>query len=226
MPDAWHRWTPSASAAPSLSLLDGAWLKDLGVANAELHPGWARRPARLFPVYALNPVFPAWPEHLDRCIRKPTAWRREPGRCASSPPTTATASDHPALDACLYRLQALGLPAVLTWQLEDARMQGAAMRAPDLSPAGWAPRAARHPALRLTITGAVQGPGALDGRPPGAPPKPGCGSTCPGCRGRWTRCSACAGRSGRSACCSEPTCPCTSPPGAGAGGGRCRRGPG
>ena len=63
--------------------------------------------------------------------------------------------DHPALEACLDRLQALGLPVVLTWQLEDARMQGTAMQVPDLDPAAVAALATRRPGLRLVLTGAV-----------------------------------------------------------------------
>ena len=47
--------------------------------------------------------------------------------------------DHPALEACLDRLQALGLPVVLTWQLEDTRMQGTAMQVPTSTPRRWPP---------------------------------------------------------------------------------------
>jgi predicted TIM-barrel fold metal-dependent hydrolase len=44
---------------------------------------------------------------------------------------------------------------VLTWQLEDSRMQGPATRVPDLDPEAVARLAARHEGVRLVVTGAV-----------------------------------------------------------------------
>jgi predicted TIM-barrel fold metal-dependent hydrolase len=138
----------------AVSLLDATWLKDSGVANAELAALVRAAPQRLFPVFALNPIFPAWPEHLERCGAE---YGLAPGTGAVRlfPAYHGYRLDDPAVDDCLARVAAAGLPAVLTWQLEDARMQGAAMRAPDLDAAAVAALAARHPALRLVVTGAI-----------------------------------------------------------------------
>ncbi|HEX2325154.1 MAG TPA: amidohydrolase family protein [Chloroflexota bacterium] len=138
----------------AVSLLEGTFLKDSGVANAELRTLTALAPQRLFPVYTLNPLFPAWNEHLQRCLQD---YGLAPGTGALrlSPAYHGYPLDHPALEACLDRLQALGLPVVLTWQLEDTRMQGTAMQVPDLDPAAVAALATRRPGLRLVLTGAV-----------------------------------------------------------------------
>ena len=138
----------------AVSLLDATWLKDAGVANAELAALVRPAPQRLFPVYTLNPIFPAWAEHFERCR---SAYGLAPGTGALRlfPAYHGYRLDDPAVDACLERAAAAGLPVVLTWQLEDARMQGAAMQAPDLEAGAVAALAARHPGLRLVVTGAI-----------------------------------------------------------------------
>ncbi|MGH2351138.1 MAG: amidohydrolase family protein, partial [Chloroflexota bacterium] len=54
----------------AVALLDGAWLKDSGVANAELFAMVGQRADRFLPVYTLNPLFPAWAEQLGRCVQE------------------------------------------------------------------------------------------------------------------------------------------------------------
>jgi predicted TIM-barrel fold metal-dependent hydrolase len=138
----------------AVSLLDATWLKDSGVANAELAALVRAAPQRLFPVYTLDPIFPAWAEHLERCGAE-HGLAPGTGAVRLFPAYHGYRLDHPAVDACLERVAAAGLPVVLTWQLEDSRMQGAAMRAPDLEAEAVAALAARHPGLRLVVTGAI-----------------------------------------------------------------------
>ena len=63
----------------AISLLEGVWLKDSGCGNEALQRLVGDRADRFFPVYTLNPSFPAWPEHLDRCLQE---YGLAPGRGA------------------------------------------------------------------------------------------------------------------------------------------------
>jgi predicted TIM-barrel fold metal-dependent hydrolase len=154
----------------AISLLEGIWLKDAGVANAELFALAGADRERFFPVYTLNPTFPAWEEHLDRCVQE---YGLAPGRGALrlSPHYHGyTLEAVGADDGCLRRLAALDLPVFLTWQLEDARMQHPAMQVPDLDPAAVAALIGRWPQLRWIVTGAtsVQIQATARGLPPAA----------------------------------------------------------
>jgi predicted TIM-barrel fold metal-dependent hydrolase len=130
-------------------------LKDAGVANAELHRLVGDDPQRFFPVYTLDPTFPTWRLYLDQCVGD---YGLAPGTGAVRlfPRHHGYQLDDAAIDPCLDRLEALGLPLLLTWQLEDARMQAPGMHVPDLDPESVAGLAARRPSLRLLVTGAVQ----------------------------------------------------------------------
>jgi predicted TIM-barrel fold metal-dependent hydrolase len=148
----------------AVSRLESVWLKDAGVGNAELFALVGRLPARFFPVYTLDPTFPSWPEQLDRCVETyglaagtgairllPTYHGYGIGQ------TIATGSGESAsFDECLERLEALGLPVVLTLQLDDTRMQHPGMRVPDLAVADVVAAVSRRPALRWVVTGALQ----------------------------------------------------------------------
>ncbi|MDQ3702942.1 MAG: amidohydrolase family protein [Chloroflexota bacterium] len=168
----------------AVSLLEGVWLKDAGVANAELfalaqqelrlnRSGPAGRQAgagaqgelgrdrdagsssQFFPVYTVNPTFPTWAEHLDRCVGE-YGLARGRGAVRLSPHYHGYALDAPELRPCLARLAELGLPLLLTWQLEDVRMQHPRQRVPDLDSEAVAALVTRWAQLRWTVTGATQ----------------------------------------------------------------------
>jgi predicted TIM-barrel fold metal-dependent hydrolase len=139
-------------ARAAVSLLESAWLKDAGVANAELHALAGGLPERFFPVYTLDPTFPTWREHLARC-------RQEYGLAPGSGAIRLLPGYHgyqlEAAGACLDELIALDLPVVLTLQLEDARMHHPGMQVPDLSPAAAAGALRRWPAARWVVANAI-----------------------------------------------------------------------
>ena len=148
----------------AVSRLESVWLKDAGVGNAELHALVGSRPDRFFPVYTLDPTFPSWPEQLDRCVE---AYGLAAGRGAVRLlPTyhgygigqtiTTGSGDAAGFDLFLERLEGLGLPVVLTLQLDDTRMQHPAMRVPDLAVADVVAAVSHRPALRWVVTGALQ----------------------------------------------------------------------
>lgn len=179
----------------AVSLLEGVWFKDAGVANAELfallqqdvqrrhgrardrasdgaqagdgvrgndsaqgdlgHDGDEEQRSQFFPVYTLDPTFPTWAEHLDRCVDE---YGLAPGRGAVrfSPHYHGYALDAPEAGPCLARLAELGLPILLTWQLEDARTQHPRLRVPDLDSETVAAVATQWAQLRWTVTGATQ----------------------------------------------------------------------
>lgn len=138
----------------AVSRLEGVWFKDSGVANAELHTMVGHLADRFFPVYTLNPTFPAWQEHLARCVDD---YGLAPGRGAIRlhPSYHGYRLDDSRVDGCLDRLARLYLPVVLTIQLEDARMQHPAMRAPDLGLADVVALLSRWPQIRWVIAAAV-----------------------------------------------------------------------
>ncbi len=135
--------------------LDAVWLKDCGVANAELHALVGGHP-RFFPVYTLNPTFPAWLEHLERCIGD-YGLAAGTGAIRLLPSYHGYRLDDPRLEPCLERLAALDLPVILPLQLEDARMHHPAMRVPDLDPAAVVSLLRRWLSLRWIIASAVFG---------------------------------------------------------------------
>jgi|GEM_PF-132023 len=139
----------------AVSSLDAVWLKDGGVANAELHALVGGHP-RFFPVYILNPTFPAWVEHLERCIGD-YGLAAGTGAIQLLPSYHGYRPDDPRLEPCLERLAALDLPVILPLQLEDARMHHPAMRVPDLDPAAVVSLLRRWPSLRWIIASAVFG---------------------------------------------------------------------
>jgi predicted TIM-barrel fold metal-dependent hydrolase len=136
----------------AVALLDGVLLKDAGVANVELHALVRRRPERYFPLYTLNPTFPAWEEHLARCR---DAYGLAPGRGAIRlyPAYQGYGLDDPRLDGALERLAGLDLPVVLTLQLEDARTHHPALHAPDVQAAEALALVRRWPRLRWVLAG-------------------------------------------------------------------------
>lgn len=141
----------------AVSLLEGVWLKDSGVANAELHTllGEHSRPGgRLLPVYTLNPTFPTWEEHLARCIEE---YGLAPGHGAVRliPMYHGYAPESDAVAPCLERLAALGVAVVLTLQLEDARMHAPGMQVPDLAPARAVAVLTRWPQVRWIVANGV-----------------------------------------------------------------------
>ncbi len=116
----------------AVSLLEGVWLKDSGVANAELHALLRGHEDRFLPLYTLNPTFPTWEEHLSRCVNE---YGLRPGagavRLLPAYHGYALEDAAPLLDAPAT----LEVAVVLTVQLEDMRMQHPGMRVPDVSPA-------------------------------------------------------------------------------------------
>ena len=203
----WPGWTPWASGGRPSPCWTAPGSKTAGWPTPSCTPCSPGAGERLFPVYALNPIFPAWAEHLERC-RRTTGWPRGRGRCASSRPTTATGwttpPSTPALSGC------------------SAGAAGGAHLA-----AGGRPHAGRGDA------GAGPRPrgGGRPGRPPprAAPgadgsdrePDPGHGRGSPPEARVWFDVSRVQGpvdgllpgrEVGRSACCSARTSPCTSPP--------------
>lgn len=148
----------------AVSRLESVWLKDAAVGNAELRAMVGSRPDRFFPVYTLDPTFPSWPEQLDRCVEA-YGLAAGTGSIRLLPAyhgygigqMIATGSGELAnFDTCLDRLEGLGLPVVVTLQLDDTRMQHPVMRAPDLAAADVVAVVARRPTLRWVISGALQ----------------------------------------------------------------------
>jgi predicted TIM-barrel fold metal-dependent hydrolase len=138
----------------AVSRLEGAWLKDPSPVNAELHALVGARPERFFPVYTLNPTFPAWGEHLDRC-REAYGLQTGRGALRLHPGHHGYRLDDPALDRCLDRLAGLDLPVVLTVQLEDPRIESAALRVADVAPDEVLALCARRVDVRWLITTAT-----------------------------------------------------------------------
>jgi predicted TIM-barrel fold metal-dependent hydrolase len=136
----------------AVALLDGVLLKDAGVANAELHTLVAGHGDRLFPVYTLNPTFPDAAEHLERCLQE---YGLAPGTGAVRlhPSFQGYALDDPRLAAGLTHLERLGLPVVLTLQLEDSRIHHPAIQVPDPDPEAVAGLVSRWPGLRWVLAG-------------------------------------------------------------------------
>ena len=132
----------------AVSLLEGVWLKDSGTANDELHQLIRGHTDRCFPVYTLNPTFPTWREHLDRCVAS-YGLTRGAGAVRLLPGYHGYALD----DAgdCLDRLTELNVPVLLTIQLEDARMQHPGMRVPDVKPDAIVDAIQRWPELRWLV---------------------------------------------------------------------------
>ncbi|MBI3972163.1 MAG: amidohydrolase family protein [Chloroflexi bacterium] len=136
----------------AVALLDGVLLKDAGVANAELHALIHNHTDRFFPVYTLNPTFPNAEEHLERC-RQEYGLAPGTGAVRLHPSSQRYRLDDPRLDAGLAHLERLGLPVVLTLQLEDSRMHHPAIQVPDPNPEDVTSLVRRWPNVRWVLAG-------------------------------------------------------------------------
>lgn len=136
----------------AVSLLDGVWLKQSGVANAELHALVGSLADRFLPVYALDPAFPDWQEQLDRCLGD---YGLAPGTGGVRLLPGYHGYRLDAIAACVERLADLDVPIVLTIQLEDARMHHPGMRVPDVPPADMAAAIRRTPRARWLVANAT-----------------------------------------------------------------------
>ena len=137
----------------AVSLLEGVFLKDSSVANQDLHDLVAGQD-RLLPVYTLDPLFPAWREHLEQCVRD-FGLARGTGALRIVHSYHGYSLDHPALDALLAAVAPLDVPVLLPVQMEDARLHQPAMPVPDLAPAAVAALVNRWPQVRWIVTTAI-----------------------------------------------------------------------
>src|SRR5688500_6367346 len=118
-----------------LSPLDAVLLKDVDVANRELHDLLAAHPASseyVLPAYVLNPTWPAWEGDLERCLGD-YRLTRGGGAIRLLPGYHGYRLDDGAQAPFFDRLEENGLPVIVTVQLEDGRMHHPAMRVPDVS---------------------------------------------------------------------------------------------
>ncbi|HET7771731.1 MAG TPA: amidohydrolase family protein [Chloroflexota bacterium] len=137
----------------AVSSLDAVWLKDSSVANAELHALVRGHTDRFLPLYTLNPIFPSAADHLKRCTDE-HGLAAGHGAIRLYPGYHVYALDDPRVDACLERIASIGVPVMLTMQLEDARLHQPAMRVPDLLVPDVLALCARWPAIRWIVSGA------------------------------------------------------------------------
>jgi hypothetical protein len=137
----------------AISRLEAVLLKDVSIANQELYElvGHAER---LLPVYTLNPPFPAWREHLDRCVRE-YGLGSSRGGIRLHPSYHGYRLDAPELDRLLEVVAPLDVPVVLPIQLEDARLHHPALQVPDLATADVAMLLSRWPAVRWIVAAAT-----------------------------------------------------------------------
>ena len=136
--------------------LAGAWVghvpsifyRDVAAGNDELLRSLERHRARLRPVPAVNPAYPAWEREVERAVAEECpAVRTYPahyGYSASGPEMRALTA------ACASR----GLELVLTVRLEDARQRHRLDVAPDLIGADLRATVRSDPAVRLVVTNA------------------------------------------------------------------------
>jgi hypothetical protein len=129
-----------------VSPLDAVLLKDVDVANRELHDLLVAHPAAseyVRPAYVLNPTWPAWEEHLEQCLGD---YRLSPagGAIRLVPGYHGYRLDDESLASFFARVAARALPVIVTVQLEDSRMHHPAMRVPDVSLDQIAARIGRH----------------------------------------------------------------------------------
>jgi predicted TIM-barrel fold metal-dependent hydrolase len=136
----------------AVSLLDGVLLKDAKVANAELHSLIGNQQDRFFPVYTLKPTFPDAAEQLERC-QKEYGLAPGSGAVRLHPSFQRYPLDDARLAEALLQLRRLGLPVVLTLQLEDSRLHHPAMQVPDPNHEVVADFVNRWPDIRWVLAG-------------------------------------------------------------------------
>jgi hypothetical protein len=141
-----------------VSSLDAVFLKDVDVANRELHhllQGSSAARAKLLPAYVLNPTWPAWDEHLQRCVDE-YALAAGRGAIRLLPGYHGYRLDQDEVTVALTRIAALEVPVILTVQLEDSRMHHPALRVPDVPLETVATLIGRHPGIRWIVASCVQ----------------------------------------------------------------------
>jgi len=140
-----------------VSPLDAVFLKDVDIANHELHELLARQPSasrRVTPAYVINPTWPAWAEHLERC-RNGYGGRAARGVIRLLPGYHAYRLDDESIRPCLDRLAELELAVIVTVQLEDSRMHHPVMRVPDVSLDEVVSVIGRYPSTRWIIANCI-----------------------------------------------------------------------
>ncbi len=136
-----------------VSPLAAVLLKDVDVANRELHTLLQNNPAarsKLLPAYVINPLWPSWDEHLQRCIDD---YGLEAGRGAVRliPGYHGYRLEQVEVALALTRIGALDVPVILTVQLEDSRMHHPALRVPDVPLETVSALIGQHPGIRWIV---------------------------------------------------------------------------
>jgi uncharacterized protein len=134
----------------AVARLEGVLLKDSGVANADLYALIGKHQDRFFPVYTINPTFPTWEEHLNRCVDE-YGLSSGQGAIRLYPSYQWYRLDDPRLGIALERLASLELPVVLTLQLDDPRMHHPAIQVPDVDPDDAVALVRRWPQIRWIV---------------------------------------------------------------------------
>lgn len=130
-----------------VSSLSALFYRDTHRGNEEL---WAEVRAwgeRLVPVATINPKYAGWERDLDEAVR---AWRARAVTLA--PEHHGYALGDEAGKAVLARIEAAGVPVLLTQRFEDRRQRHAWDRAEDLSPLAVVAAARAYPKLRFILS--------------------------------------------------------------------------
>lgn len=136
----------------AVARLEGVLLKDSSVANAELYQMIGKHQDRFFPFYTINPTFPAWQEHVQRCVDE-YGLARGKGGIRLYPAYQYYQLDDSRLDTAFEQLARLDLPVMLTLQLDDPRMHHPALQVPDVKTEHVVGLVNRWPQLRWVIAG-------------------------------------------------------------------------
>ncbi|HEV2122531.1 MAG TPA: amidohydrolase family protein [Chloroflexota bacterium] len=134
----------------AVSRLEGVLLKDSSVANAELYQMIGKHRDRFLPLYTINPTFPTWQEHLQRCTEE---YGLAPGKGGIRlyPAYQYYQLDDPRVDKAIEWLARLDLPVMITLQLDDPRMHHPALQVPDVKAEDVVSLVQRWPLLRWVI---------------------------------------------------------------------------